>query len=49
MQQICLYDDIEILWQEAGKDEYDPSEGSKLNINIKTNKKFLPTDQRNLA
>ncbi len=45
MQQICLYDDIEILWQEASDNQEDP----KLNINIKTNKKYLPTDQRNLA
>ncbi len=50
MQQISLSDDIDIRWTERSQEgQTDPSEGSKLNINISTNKKFLPTDGRNLA
>ena len=50
MQQISLYDDLEINWQERPAGEFtDPQNGSKLNIRITTNKKFLPTDRSNLA
>lgn len=50
MQQISLYDDIEILWRERSfEDDEKLPEGSKLNIRITTNKKYLPTDRNNLA
>ena len=51
MQQICLFDDLDIRWQEVPFDKLpgSPEEGSKLNILITTNKKYLPTDGRNLA
>ena len=50
MQQISLSDDIEILWKERPLGEHDhPEDGSKLNIRITTNRKYLPTDSRNLA
>lgn len=41
MQQISLFDIIDISWEEA--------ETEKLNIFIRTNKKYLPADERNLA
>ena len=40
MQQILLCDDISMRW-EAG--------GSGFEIRLTTNRKFLPTDERNLA
>ena len=51
MQQICLFDDIDMSWQEISSGEVPEGaeEGSKLNIKITTNKKYLPTDRRNLA
>lgn len=50
MQQISLYDDIEILWRERSFEDVEKlPEGSKLNISITTNKKYLPTDRNNLA
>ena len=50
MQQISLFDDIEILWKERSPEEQNElQDGSKLNIRITTNKKFLPTDRSNLA
>lgn len=50
MQQISLSDDIDISWTARSEEgQGDPSEGSKLNIKLTTNKKFLPTDGRNLA
>lgn len=41
MQQISLYDNIEVIWEE--------SEEEKLNISVRTNKPYIPTDERNLA
>ena len=50
MQQISLSDDIDIEWQEGpAKENTAPAEGSKLNIRLTTNRKYLPTDGRNLA
>ena len=50
MQQISLSDDIEILWKERSAETgHEPQDGSKLNIRITTNKKYLPTDRSNLA
>ena len=50
MQQISINDDIEILWKERSPEDVNElQEGSKLNIRITTNKKFLPTDRSNLA
>ena len=50
MQQISLFDDIEILWKERSPEEQNElQDGSKLNIRITTNKKYLPTDRGNLA
>ena len=50
MQQISINDDIEILWKERSPEDVNGhQEGSKLNIRITTNKKFLPTDRSNLA
>lgn len=43
MQQILLNDDISIRW-ESGEDE-----GRGLKIELSTNRKYLPTDERNLA
>ncbi|MBQ1471658.1 MAG: 4-(cytidine 5'-diphospho)-2-C-methyl-D-erythritol kinase [Eubacterium sp.] len=41
MQQILLCDDIAMRWT--------PGETEGLEINLKTNRSFLPTDERNLA
>lgn len=41
MQQISLFDIIDISWEEADTEQ--------LNISISANKKYLPTDERNLA
>ena len=50
MQQISLFDEIEIDWIADDKDKAsgDPEKG-KLNICLSTNKPYLPTDERNLA
>ena len=50
MQQISLYDEIEMEWTAADDHEGsgDPKK-KKLNICLSTNKPFLPTDERNLA
>lgn len=42
MQQVSLSDDIDIDWQEDNSSK-------QLNIDLKTNKPYLPTDERNLA
>ena len=42
MQQISLYDELDIRWQED-------AESGQLKIELKTNRPFLPTDERNLA
>lgn len=47
MQQILLCDDISVEWDPAG-DAADVSEGI-LSVNLETNRKYLPTDERNLA
>lgn len=50
MQQISLSDDIDISWTARSEEgQGDSPEESKLNIKLTTNKKFLPTDGRNLA
>ena len=50
MQQISLGDDIEILWKERSHEaDTELQDGSKLNIRITTNRKYLPTDRNNLA
>ncbi len=50
MQQISINDDIEILWKERSPEtDGGPQDGSKLNIKITTNRKYLPTDRSNLA
>lgn len=41
MQQVSLFDIIDVTWEE--------SDAEKLNISIRTNKPYLPTDERNLA
>ena len=43
MQQILLCDDVQIKWTEA------QSAGNGIKIELSTNRKFLPTDSRNLA
>lgn len=40
LQQILLCDDISVKWHGGGE---------KFAINLKTNRKYLPTDERNLA
>ena len=40
MQQILLCDDIEMKWT---------ADADRFEINLKTNRKYLPTDERNLA
>ena len=47
MQQISLFDEIEMSWEPESQ-ETDP-ENSKLNILLSTNRPYLPTDERNLA
>ena len=42
MQQISLYDELDIRWQED-------AESGQLKIELKTNRPYLPTDERNLA
>ncbi len=42
MQQILLCDDVQIKWTEA-------READGIKIELSTNRKFLPTDSRNLA
>ncbi len=50
MQQISINDDIEILWKERSPETGAGSQGgSKLNIKLTTNRKYLPTDRSNLA
>ncbi len=46
MQQISLFDEIEMSWEPAAGT--DP-ESAKLNILLSTNRPYLPTDERNLA
>lgn len=41
MQQILLCDDIAMEWN--------PEKGKELQINLSTNRRYLPTDERNLA
>ena len=42
MQQILLCDDILIKWKDEPQDQ-------SIQINVSTNRYFLPTDERNLA
>lgn len=50
MQQISINDDIEILWKERSTEtDTGLHDGSKLNIKLTTNRKYLPTDSSNLA
>ena len=50
MQQISICDDIDILWKERSPETVTGlQEGSKLNIRLTTNRKYLPTDRSNLA
>lgn len=44
MQQVLLCDDISLAWKTTGEDE---EEG--LDICLRTNRRYLPTDGRNLA
>ncbi|MBQ4596083.1 MAG: 4-(cytidine 5'-diphospho)-2-C-methyl-D-erythritol kinase, partial [Firmicutes bacterium] len=52
MQQILLCDDVQIKWTEAQNADVGTSEtgdASDIKIELSTNRKFLPTDNRNLA
>lgn len=46
MQQILLHDDVVILWKPDNEGD-DPED--RIRISIGTNRRYLPTDQRNLA
>ena len=55
MQQILLCDDVQIKWTEAQRSGNEPAEipsepaEDGIKIDLSTNRKFLPTDERNLA
>jgi len=54
MQQILLCDDVQVKWTEAQRTAGSSAEalndaGDNVKIELSTNKKFLPTDERNLA
>ena len=52
MQQILLCDDVQIKWTEAQNADVGTGEtgdASGIKIELSTNRKFLPTDSRNLA
>ena len=46
MQQILLCDDISMKWEPASGDE---AKEDSLKISLSTNRKYLPTDEKNLA
>lgn len=52
MQQILLCDDVQVKWtegQKTGKGSAEACEAAGINIELSTNRKYLPTDSRNLA
>lgn len=48
MQQILLCDDVSVKWTEIADDRNDASD-NHISISLTTNRKYLPTDERNLA
>lgn len=48
MQQILLCDDVSVKWTEIADDRNDASD-NHVSISLTTNRKYLPTDERNLA
>lgn len=48
MQRISLYDRIHLTW-EQDKDRGTADAGAEISIQVRTNRPYLPTDQRNLA
>lgn len=48
MQQILLCDDVSVKWTEIADDRKDSSD-NYISISLTTNRKYLPTDERNLA
>ncbi len=49
MQQILLCDDVLVKWTEMQSADGGSAENSGIKIELSTNRKFLPTDDRNLA
>lgn len=43
MQQILLCDEVQVKWLDSSE------AGSGISVQLSTNKRFLPTDERNLA
>ena len=49
MQQILLHDDVVVKWQEQEGREKSLQSSNSINIEVSTNKPWLPRDERNLA